>query len=137
MNVTKKILAMLFVASLFVFTGCTKDDDDVDEQMRVENLLVAKDKWTFEKASEANSTTTSTVWETALAGSYFIFNDDGTQILHKDGADTPGTWTLSTDGKTLTLVNNISITRTIVNITASNMTLEFTDGATKIWVYYN
>lgn len=137
MNVTKKILAMLFVASLFVFTGCTKDDDDNAEQMRVENLLVAKAKWDFDKISEEQTTNpVSQIWIEAFTGSSLVFKDDGSLSQFKDNVESTGNWSLSTDGKKLTYTVNITRTPTIINISSSSMTLEFLDGEKKIWVFY-
>ena len=138
MNLAKKIFVLLFATSMFVFTSCEKDDDNTNEVIRVENLLISK-QWNFERAVGVDGTPDAIV-EAALAGSYYNFSDDGTLTLFKNGVSQPGTWSLASDAKTLTITSNdVTIVWTVVSITSSNMTWQYATGTStnQIQYFYN
>jgi hypothetical protein len=138
MNLTKKILVMMFAVSMFVFSSCEKDDSAANEALRVENLLFSK-QWNFEKAVGVDGTPDAIVAE-VLAGSYYNFKNDGTLTLFKNNLSQPGTWSLSSDGKTLTITsNNTTIVWTVVYISSSNMTWQYATGTStnQIQYFYN
>ena len=138
MNLTKKILVLLFATSLFVFSSCEQDPDNEAEVIRVEGLLMSK-QWNFEKAIGVDGSPDEIV-AAALAGSYYNFSDDGTLTLFKNNASQSGTWSLASDGATLTITSNdVTIVWTVVNITSSNMTWQYATGTStnQIQYFYN
>lgn len=138
MNLTKKILVLMFIASMFIFSSCEKDDATTNEVIRVENLLISK-QWNFEKAVGVDGSPDEIV-AAALSGSYYNFSDDGTLTLFKNNASQPGTWSLASDGKTITITSNdITIAWTVVSVTVSNMTWQYATGTStnQIQYFYN
>ena len=129
---------MMFAVSMVVFSSCEKDDSAADEVLRVETLLLSK-QWNFEKAVGVNGSPDAIVSE-ALAGSYYNLKSDGTLTLFKNNASQPGTWTLTSDGKTLTITSNdTTIVWTMVFISSSNMTWQYATGTStnQIQYFYN
>lgn len=119
------IILMLFVSATSVITSCKKDDKK-SEKERVTELLVSG-KWYYQYIKDSYGNIAIDCFNNK---DYWEFKADGTcteQFL----ANESGTYTLSDDGKTVTLSSGLIISVTSINQTEFKFTLSEKEGTEK------
>ena len=94
--------ALLFIFVIaFSFSSCTKEDGAIPD---AKTLLTSK-TWTFNTVtnSDASQATYVQLIKFAYTGQTYTFKADGTYTSVSIGGNDAGTWSLSTDNKTLTI----------------------------------
>ncbi len=133
MKFTLKPLLLLAVAA-FSFASCDKDDDDGKSS---DELLTSVTCWSPVKDELYNPATST--WEDQgvddctkddctnfKSDKTIAFDEGATKCDPSDPQTSAGTWSLSADGKTLTLTQDgISFNGTVVELSASKLVLEY------------
>ncbi|MBV6439495.1 MAG: hypothetical protein DYG98_24035 [Haliscomenobacteraceae bacterium CHB4] len=131
MKFSIKSLLLLLVVSTFAFVACKGDDDKSAEE-----LLAGASCWSLVKDELYNPATSQ--WEdqgvddctkddcTKLNSDKTVSFDEGATKCDPDDPQTStGTWSISADGKTLTLtVDGETLAGTIIELSASKLVLE-------------
>jgi len=144
MKQTFKSLLFVLLAVIVGTTACKKDEDSASG----EAALTAASCWKLSKAEgQAPGTTTwidvtSATFDACFLDNCYKFNSDKTIDINEgatkcDPTDPQeydgGTWSLSADGKTLTLDENGDITvGTVVELSSNKLVLEATDSGVKV-----
>lgn len=131
MKFSLKTLLLLAVATA-PFVSCKKDDDK-----SAEDTLTSATCWSQVKDEVYNTTTSQ--WEDQgvddctkddctnfKSDKTASFDEGATKCDPTDPQTTTGTWSLSADGKTLTLTQDgVSLDGTVVELSSSKMVLEY------------
>ncbi|HRI58252.1 MAG TPA: lipocalin family protein [Saprospiraceae bacterium] len=133
MKFTLKTLLLLAVAAA-TFVACDKDDDNGKSP---EEILTSVTCWAQVKSELYNSATSQ--WEDQgvddctkddctnfKSDKTIAFDEGATKCDPSDPQTSVGTWSLSADGKTLTLTQDgISFAGTVIELSASKVVLEY------------
>jgi hypothetical protein len=104
-NYFKQTLLLLLI-SVFVFTGCKKDDNSSSSNSTsVLNNTVQQGTWKITYFNDSGNDETN-----HFTGYTFQFNSNGTVTATKNGSTVSGTWSSGNDDSTLKLVLNFSST---------------------------
>ncbi|MCT4636370.1 MAG: lipocalin family protein [Bacteroidales bacterium] len=121
------ILGTIMISMLLIFTNCKKDDDD-DKTKK--EMITAK-SWKYKTITKADG---SSMLEDCEKDDKFTFssggvytNDPSTVKCDNDDATKTGTWTLSADEKTFTIVEgNDTNALTVVSVKENELVFKNT-----------
>ncbi|GEM_PF-650687 len=122
------ILGIISIGFLIVFSSCKKDDDDSKTK---KEMITAKD-WKYKSIiSTVNGVSSDTI-EDCIKDDKLSFKlngtfttDPGTSLCDGNEKPSDGTWTLTSDEKTLTIIEDNETTKlTVVSIKENEIILK-------------
>lgn len=137
-------IAALFAAVTFASCGGDKKEESEEgTEAETENAEEAEEAETEEAETEEAATATleGTYRLDSVTGenlteaekkSIITFNADGTCIMNKRGEEKKGTWSMSADGKNLSVVNDKGRTEELKNISITADGFTFSEGDDQI-----